>query len=72
MQQENGSYGMFWGLGSVVKAFLTSETEFVLFLAVLENLSCIPDTDIHVLYLDRQFLSHPCYLTLDRIKITCI
>ena len=23
-------------------------------------------------YLDRQFLSHPCYLTQDRIKITCI
>ena len=23
-------------------------------------------------YLDRQFLSHPCYLTRGRIKITCI
>ena len=35
MQQENGSYGMFWGLGSLLMGFLTSETEFVLFLAVL-------------------------------------
>ena len=34
--------------------------------------SCIPDKDIHVFYPDRQFLSHPCYLTQDRIKITCI
>ena len=34
--------------------------------------SCIPDKDIHVFYLDRQFLSHPCYLTQDRIKITFI
>ena len=23
------------------------------------RLSCIPDKDIHVFYLDRQFLSHP-------------
>ena len=35
-------------------------------------LSCIPDKDIHVFYLDRQFLSHPCYLTRGWIKITCI
>ena len=35
-------------------------------------LSCIPDKEIRVFYLDRQFLSHPCYLTQDRIKITCI
>ena len=34
--------------------------------------SCIPDKDIRVFCLDRQFLSHPCYLTQDRIKITCI
>ena len=33
-------------------------------------LSCIPDKDIRVFYLDRQFLSHPCYLTQGRIKIT--
>ena len=34
--------------------------------------SCIPDKEIHVFYLDRQFLSHPCYLTQGWIKITCI
>ena len=34
--------------------------------------SCIPDKDIHVFSLDRQFLSHPCYLTQGLIKITCI
>ena len=34
--------------------------------------SCIPDKDIRVFHLDRQVLSHPCYLTQDRIKITCI
>ena len=34
--------------------------------------SYIPDKDIHVFYLDGQFLSHPCYLTRSRIKITCI
>ena len=36
------------------------------------SFSCIPDKEIRVVYLDRQFLSHPCYLTQDRIKITCI
>ena len=30
------------------------------------------DKEIRVFYLDRQFLSHPCYLTQDRVKITCI
>ena len=34
--------------------------------------SCIPDKDIHVFYLGRQFISHPCCLTRGRIKITCI
>ena len=35
-------------------------------------ISCIPDKDIRVFYLDRQFLFHPCYLTQDRVKITCV
>ena len=30
---------------------------------------CIPDKDIHVFYLDRQFLSHPCYLTQGRKRV---
>ena len=34
--------------------------------------SCTLDKDIRVFYMDRQFLSHRCYLTQDRIKITCI
>ena len=34
--------------------------------------SCIPDKAISVYYLDRQFFSHQCYLTQNRIKITCI
>ena len=32
-------------------------------------ISCIPDKDIYVFYLDGQFLSHPCYLTQDRSLI---
>ena len=38
----------------------------------VQRFSCIPAKDIHVFYLDRQFLSHPCYPTRGRIKITCI
>ena len=34
--------------------------------------SCTPDKDIRMFYLGRQFLSHSCYLTQHRIKITCI
>ena len=34
--------------------------------------SFTPDKDIRVFYLDLQLLSHPCHLTQDRIKITCI
>ena len=37
-----------------------------------KDTSCIPDKDIRMFYLDRQFLSHPCYITQDRIKIMCI
>ena len=35
-----------------------------------KSFSCTPDKDIRVFYLNRQFFSHPCYLTQDRIKIT--
>ena len=38
----------------------------------VQRFSCIPAKDVHVFYLDRQFLSHPCYLTRGRIKTTCI
>ena len=41
-------------------------------IAVDIQFSCIPDKDIYVFYLDRQFLSHPCYPTRGWIKITCI
>ena len=34
--------------------------------------SCTPDKDIRVFHLSLQILSHPCYLTQGRIKITCI
>ena len=34
--------------------------------------SCTPDKDIRVFHLCLQILSHPCYLTQDRIKIMCI
>ena len=34
--------------------------------------SCTPDKDIRVFHLYLQILSHPCYLTQDRIKITLI
>ena len=34
--------------------------------------SCIPDKDIRVFHQYLQILSQPCYLTQDRIKITCI
>ena len=34
--------------------------------------SCAPDKDIRLFHLCLQILSHPCYLTQGRIKITCI
>ena len=34
--------------------------------------SCTPDKDIRVFHLCLQIVSHPCYLTQDRIKITSI
>ena len=37
-----------------------------------KSLSCTADKDIRVFHLYLQILSHPCYLTQDRIKITCI
>ena len=50
----------------------TGETRGYPYLVCKKFLSCIPDKDIRVFYLDRQVLSHPCYLTQERIKITCI
>ena len=38
----------------------------------VNGFSCIPDKNIHVFYLDRQFLSHPYHLTQNWIKIMCI
>ena len=35
-----------------------------------KHLSSIPGKDIRVFSQDQQFLSHPCYLTQDRIEIT--
>ena len=37
----------------------------------IQLFSCTPDKDIRVFHLYLQILSHPCYLTQDRIKITC-
>ena len=34
------------------------------------DFSCTPDKDIRVFHLYLQILSHPCYLTQGRIKIT--
>ena len=38
----------------------------------LSPISCTPDKDICVFHLCLQILSHPCYLTQDRIKIMCM
>ena len=39
---------------------------------VKNRYSCTPDKDIRVFHLCLQIVSHPCYLTQGRIKITCI
>ena len=50
----------------------TQDKDIRVFHLCLQIFSCIPDKDIRVFHLCLQILSHPGYLTLGWIKITCI